>query len=108
MGGEDLFAQTCLEKASDVLRPSTSPQMELALPTGPRTSRRTRNGSPIASGHPQQPCIHSRKRTSGSSAGRPQWLPSGSELRFACCQSQQIAILPAQVPFLDYHLTTPL
>merc|ERR1711879_1091918 len=28
---------------------------------------------------------------------------------FACCQSQQIAILPAQVSSsLDYHLTTPL
>merc|ERR1712241_1528150 len=46
---------------------------------------------------PQQPCIHSRRRTSGSSAGKPPWLRSGIELSSPA----------ARRAVLDYHLTSP-
>merc|ERR1712226_1063330 len=76
----DLWAKTCslssawTSSASGGQKLLTSPQMELAQPTGPMPRGKIRSGSPIAPRPPQQPCTPLRSWTSGLAATRQQWM----------------------------------
>merc|ERR1712129_324786 len=81
--GEDLFAQTCMDKHG-VRRANfmSMTQDGPARPSGMLTMSRTRSSSHIASGPMVRRYIPSRRWLSGTSAMRRQWLRTHSRCRF--------------------------
>merc|ERR1712051_1053461 len=105
--GEDLFAQTCLDmkgvrriEAFDITTDGACPADR------PQDEQKNKMEAQLRVDiHSSHASIQEKGRVVPVLGCHSGCLRAVS---FACCQSQQIAILPAQVPFLDYHLTTPL